>query len=273
MQRFAPLARVVCAPHEQLLPAAAQPTPSPLLVGQRPLKVVVLGALSKIKGADTLEAVATLARQQQAPIEFHLLGYGYRALRTQPGASLTVHGAYQEAELPALLGWLGADLAWFPAQCPETYSYTLSACLQAGLPVMASDLGALPERLDQRPFTWLIDWQSSPQQWLQHLLAVRGADPAAACHASVSGADSQVARLDYGLQYLPQPPSASPALDLVALGASLRSLGSTGAAASHTAKSRLLRALSNLRNHRWLSPLIRKIPTHVQRRVKSFLIN
>lgn len=274
MQRFAPLARVVCAPHEQLLPAAEQPTPRGWSVAQRPLKVVVLGALSKIKGADTLEAVATLSRQQKAPIEFHLLGYGYRALRTQPGASLTVHGPYQDAELPELLRWLGADLAWFPAQCPETYSYTLSACLQAGLPVMASDLGALSERLDQRPWTWLIDWKSSPQQWLNHLLAVRGADPVAAvCCGSPPGADRHVTLLDYRSQYLPQPMRAEQSVDLKDLGASLYSLHGKAVDADLTTKSRLLRALSNLRNHPMLSPLVQKIPTHVQRRVKNLFVN
>src|SRR2546427_7883740 len=42
--------------------------------------------------------------------------------------------------------WLQPDLAWFPAQWPETYSYTLSACLAAGLPIVAPEIGAFPER-------------------------------------------------------------------------------------------------------------------------------
>ena len=56
-------------------------------------------ALSTIKGADLLEDVAIAARRQGAPVEFHLIGYGYRALKTQPHAHLTVHGVLH------LLGW------------------------------------------------------------------------------------------------------------------------------------------------------------------------
>src|SRR6218665_4034915 len=123
----APRLRVV--PHADIsadgpaaLPVIA---PAPRAADAR-LKIVVLGALSAIKGADLLEAVALQAARRQAPVEFHLLGYGYRHLQTQPRARLTVHGAYEDPDLPGLLHWLQPDLVWFPALWPETYSYTLS---------------------------------------------------------------------------------------------------------------------------------------------------
>lgn len=78
-----------------------------------------------------LESVALQAARTDAPLDFHLLGYGYRSLQTQPKARLTVHGAYAESDLRELLAWLKPDIVWFPAQWPETYSYTLSAALQA----------------------------------------------------------------------------------------------------------------------------------------------
>ena len=271
MQQFAPLARVVFAPHQQVQAQTLHSEPSPTPRQLNPLKVVVLGALSKIKGADILDEVAMLAKKQQAPIEFHLLGYGYRALRTRPGSHLTVHGAYQEAELPDLLRWLDADLAWFPAQCPETYSYTLSACLQAGLPIMGSDLGALAERLGQRRWAWLVDWQSSPQQWLHHLLAAR--DALATGTVATPNAQSpskSAAPFDYASHYLVPPGHACPPGDLAALGSSLLALNRrTAAGASSTG----LKALYWLRSHPLLSRLAKAIPGHVQRRVKSYLLN
>ena len=140
MAAFAPGARVRAIPHTDMsvpdLATQPQPKARPLPAGA-PLKIVVLGALSAIKGADLLEATALEAARRNAPIEFHLLGYGYRHLQTQPRAHLTVHGSYEDDDLPGLLQWLQPDLVWFPAQWPETYSYTLSACLQAGLPVVA----------------------------------------------------------------------------------------------------------------------------------------
>lgn len=174
--RFVPTADIRYAPHTDIADAHALPVPTPEpLRTSSALKVVVIGALSKIKGADLLEAVALEAAQAEAPVEFHLLGFAYRTLRTQPKSCLTVHGQYDEEELPVLLARMKPDLVWFPAQWPETYSYTLSACLERGLPIVAPDLGAFPERLAHRPWTWLQPWDSAPSAWLDFFLAIRSA--------------------------------------------------------------------------------------------------
>lgn len=167
MHSFVPQANLRLAPHTDLpdgqpLP---NPNPKPLPAGAR-LKVAVIGALSVLKGADMLEQVALLAASQAAAIDFHLLGHAYRDLCTQPKAHLTVHGRYQNEDLHSLLNWLQPDLVWFPVQAPETYSYTLSACLLAGLPVAAPDLGAFPARLAGRPWTWVHAWDLEPVEWL-----------------------------------------------------------------------------------------------------------
>jgi hypothetical protein len=249
------------------------PDPKPnKLSTERPMKVVLLGGLSKIKGADTLEAVASLAAKQALPIEFHLLGFGYRSLRTQPRAALTVHGAYDDRDLPALLKWLEPDLAWFPAQCPETYSYTLSACLEAGLPVMASDLGALPDRLHSRPWTWLIDWQASPQEWLEHLLLARNhLKSALKPKESAPIPNEHIEHFGYESQYLlslkQQPRVNQPSEILQELQGFIM-----GSNSSPVQQSLPLKTLFWLRGLRLLAPLARMIPTHLQRRIKSMLL-
>ena len=169
---FAPDANVMAIPHTDLKSAIPPVSVKGIASGER-LKVVVLGALSTIKGADVLEAVAQLAAKQKAPIDFHLLGYGYRHLQTQPKAHLTVHGGYEEEELPQLLEWLNADLVWFPAQWPETYSYTLSAALQAGLAIVAPDIGAFAERLEGREWSWVEHWDQTPADWLAFFTHIR----------------------------------------------------------------------------------------------------
>jgi len=126
-----------------------------------------------IKGADLLEETARLAKRAGAPLEFHLIGYGYRHLQTTPGTALTVHGQYADEDLPALLQRIAPHLAWFPAQWPETYSYTLSAALQAGLPVVVPDLGAFAERVANRPWSWVQPWDSTAAQWLELLQRIR----------------------------------------------------------------------------------------------------
>ncbi|TXI31199.1 MAG: glycosyltransferase, partial [Ottowia sp.] len=173
MRRAMPGATLRCAPHTDILPDTLPMPQPPRLAAQEPLRIVAIGALSVIKGADVLEETARLARRAGAPLEFHLIGYGYRHLQTAPGTALTVHGQYADEDLPALLQRLAPHLAWFPAQWPETYSYTLSAALQAGLPVAVPDLGAFAERVAERPWSWVQAWDSSASQWLELFLRIR----------------------------------------------------------------------------------------------------
>ena len=172
--RLMPDAQLVVVPHTDIDPVDTLPVPAPTpLTDERPLKVAVIGAMSRIKGADTLEAVAIAAKKSGAPVEFQILGYNYRRLNTDLDAVLTISGRYDEADLPHMLRQLQPDVVWFPAQWPETYSYTLSACLLLGLPIVAPDLGAFPERLAGRSWSWICDWQQTPQEWLDFFTRIR----------------------------------------------------------------------------------------------------
>lgn len=171
MCSYFPAANFVLAEHEpDLRPAVVQVQPR--AVGE-PLRILVLGALSVFKGADVLEACAIQARAQRAPLEFHLLGFAYRKLRTRPFSHLQVYGAYEDAELAARIADIAPHVVWFPGSCPETHSYTLSAVLAAGLPVIASNIGAFPERLAGREWTWLVQPDRSTSEILTHLLEVQ----------------------------------------------------------------------------------------------------
>lgn len=271
MSTFAPKAPVVYAPH--LLMQSTSTEPAVHNVHDRPFKVVLLGGLSKIKGADTLEAVASLARLKQAPMEFHLLGYGYRSLKTQPRANLTVHGAYQDQDLPDLLKWLDADLAWFPAQCPETYSYTLSACLSAGLPVMASDLGAFSERLQGRPWSWIVDWESTPTMWFEQLLQAReqlinSCPPKEHVHFS----NEVPQQWDYKTSYLATLKQPSSAVEPAEILSHLHEVILSPEQADKKRQTLFLSVLYWLRGQRLLAPIAKMIPSHLQRRVKNELL-
>jgi hypothetical protein len=189
---------------------------------------------------------------------------------------LTVHGSYQEQDLPDLLKWLDADMAWFPAQCPETYSYTLSACLAAGLPVMASDLGAFPERLYKRPLSWLVNWQSTPQQWLDQILYAGSQlqNPQVLTATETSPAERQLASepFDYRADYLSSLVSHEP-LPAESLPILLQQLTQATPTAPSGHQSWLLKFFYALRNHPLLAPLVKRIPSHVQRRLKNRILN
>ncbi len=269
---FVPGARVQAVAHTDLPAQLPAPVAHPL-AATAPLKIVVLGAMSAIKGADVLEAVAIEAAKRGAPVEFHLLGYGYRSLQTQPRARLTVHGSYEEHELVQLLEWLQPDLAWFPAQWPETYSYTLSACLAAGLPIVAPDIGAFPERLAGRSWSWIRPWDASASQWLEFFVQVRehnfltGQSPERTSATEQSVAHSGNAF--YGDSYLRGVHARSEAvqhpLDVAFLAA--HSLQRK----NHAAQTWALTALAHLRALPMLREIARRIPAHWQRRVKNWL--
>jgi methionine biosynthesis protein MetW len=282
---FAPSARVRVVAHTDMSAYLAEhpalhgslPTPAPQ-PHSGALKVVVLGALSAIKGADLLEAVAQEAARCGAAVEFHLLGYGYRHLQTQPRAQLTVHGAYEEADLARLLQWLQPDLAWFPAQWPETYSYTLSACLQIGLPVLAPDLGAFAERLAERPWSWIHRWDASPKEWLDTLVSLRdthfstGQAPALIPVPDTirSAADAASESWSYRSDYVtPLPAVSTEAATPLAL-AFLSAHQATAPSAIGT-KSLLLSTVVRLRSLPLLRGVAQRIPQHWQTRVKNWL--
>jgi len=280
MHRYVPIANVRVVPHKELLPQTPQHpvVHPPKLAAARPLKIAVLGALSKIKGADVLEDVATLAANQNAQIEFHLVGYAYRNLRTQPKAKLTVHGAYDDPDLPKILKWLQPDVVWFPAVWPETYSYTLSACLEGGLPVVAPDIGAFSERLQGRDWTWVRDWQQDTASWLAFFEHIRkenfctGTSPALVEPVFADHHDIEKS-VDYHGNYLATLPVPKMLLpdDFVRLHELLEIPQAQRAATSTQLKSSALRAIIRLRATSILSPMARLVPTHLQRRVKSWL--
>lgn len=128
----------------------------------KPFKVLCLGMLGIEKGAYALAHTAALAAKQQCDIEFILLGSCHIRLPK----SVRCMGLYQDVDILNLIADIEPHLLWLPAQCPETWSYTLSAGLRSGLPVLASDLGALPERLIGRPLTQLLTHTASAEQWL-----------------------------------------------------------------------------------------------------------
>ena len=56
-------------------------------------------------------------------------------------------GKYKEEDALALLAELKPDMVWLPSVWPETFSYTLSIGLTAGVPIVAFDIGAIANRL------------------------------------------------------------------------------------------------------------------------------
>jgi glycosyltransferase involved in cell wall biosynthesis len=173
--KYYPGANLVMASHEANTSDSWIVKARPLSIGQ-PLRVALLGHLVAHKGREIVEAC--LKQRAQMPIEFVLIG------AAQPpfpdlGESFSETGVYTDSELIGHLEDLAPHVIWFPQPVPETYSYTLTAAIDSGLPIITSRIGAFPERLEGRPLTWFVDdVDASASEWLaifesvgEHLLS------------------------------------------------------------------------------------------------------
>jgi GT2 family glycosyltransferase/glycosyltransferase involved in cell wall biosynthesis len=164
--------KAIVVPHETVAAGPWKMSP-PSLGKSRALRVAVIGVLANQKGALTVMSVA--AASDPADLAIQLIGYAENELPEPLAGRIEETGEYEEAELPALLAKADPHVVWFPAQWPETYSYTLTAAIDAGLPIVATRIGAFPERLEGRPLTWLVDPEASPVEWLVTFDRVRAA--------------------------------------------------------------------------------------------------
>ncbi|GAO37043.1 hypothetical protein SCT_2458 [Sulfuricella sp. T08] len=170
-------AKVVLAPHLDIGPESTLPTPKalPLSTNER-LRIVVIGAMSQIKGADILDRCAILANQYNLPLQFHLIGYAYKDMAGLPAEVLSIHGEYEDVDLQQLILDSRPHVIWFPAQWPETYSYTLSTALMSEFPIIVPNIGAFTERVSQRPWSWVCRWDCSAVEWNEFFVRVREAN-------------------------------------------------------------------------------------------------
>ncbi|WP_428840593.1 glycosyltransferase family protein [Burkholderia multivorans] len=113
----------------------------------QPLKIALLGNVTFQKGGDVLGRALTQLRS--TPVEFHVFGrvdpqYAWLANRDKH-PNVIVHGPYNHDALPKAL--LECQVSLHLSIWPETYCLTLSEAWQLGLVPIATDIGALGERV------------------------------------------------------------------------------------------------------------------------------
>ena len=159
---FFPEARPVVWPHPD-------DTSAPTAI---PRRVLVPGAISPAKGLALLEACVRDAAARGLPLHFRVLGYTATPIPAWPELPFSLAGEYEEGRLEELVTLERGDAFFFPAQCAETFSYTLSTALATALPIVATDLGALPERLAGRANARVLAWDSPAAAFNDALMAV-----------------------------------------------------------------------------------------------------
>jgi O-antigen biosynthesis protein len=106
---------------------------------------LVLGRIQGGKGEQLLsQVIPALAGKA----DFHLLGCGQAGMRFFGHSGVHIEMDYRREDLPALVARIRPDAALIAASVAESFSYTLSELWMLGLPVVATAVGSLAERIE-----------------------------------------------------------------------------------------------------------------------------
>lgn len=119
----------------------------PNLHAESIMNVAVIGAIGYHKGYNILRACVENAFQAGLPLQFTVVGYTCddECLKKYPNVTIT--GKYSNDRLPEIINECNAHIALFVSPWPETYSYTLTEAINAGLWPVSLPIGAQAERI------------------------------------------------------------------------------------------------------------------------------
>lgn len=165
------LSGLTLRPHEEVVPKVP-PRPSQRRDG--PMRVALIGSIGIHKGFDVVHDLALDAQLRDLPISYTIIGHSY-ATKTLEAVGVRESGPYaSDAAALAELARLDPDVVLLPSLWPETYCYTLSLALAAGVPPVVFDLGAQAERLAEIGCGYRLDptLACDPQRLNAALLAL-----------------------------------------------------------------------------------------------------
>ncbi len=146
------------------VPAAASPS-----AGR--LRVALPGAIGPQKGAHVLIDLVRHCSRWHDDIEFVLVGYSDRDEELKRHDNVIRRGGYRPDGAVAALAAAGCQVALLLNIFPETFSYTLSESVLAGLVPVAFDFGAIGERLRMLGIGVALPPGAAPEQIVAALRA------------------------------------------------------------------------------------------------------
>jgi len=151
-------------------------------------RVVVLGAIGPHKGSGQLLELAKLALLTHPHLHFVVVGYTDIDDRLDALRNVTILGAYSASDLPQRLAEARGRIALFLHGWPETFLYTLTEAVAAGLVPLVPDIGAPAERVRDAGFGAIFPFPISSREILAAI------DGLAAAHADrIEGAAARFA--------------------------------------------------------------------------------
>ena len=130
-------------------------------------RIAFLGGMNETKGS----ALAyDMIRQSGSRYDWYIIGgIGDPNLITLERPNLFKTGWYCREDVTAILEQNRIDLVCILPICPETFCYTASEAQVAGIPILATDIGALGERLRKDQTGWLISHTTPAREILEKI--------------------------------------------------------------------------------------------------------
>lgn len=207
--------------------------------GNRPLRLLMLGRISRIKGQDVMvEAMARLPEAIRDRIALRIVGSAFedaereRSLAdaiTEAGLNRSIEQLPFAPDPSEHFRW--ADIAVVPSRLPESLGRVAIEAMAYGIPPVVSDIGGLPEVVEDGVTGWLVPPGESaaladrltalvtrPESWAGFPAAAReryraifaeeaSAAGMVACFREVLDKRSAGAPMDQGSGTLPKEPS------------------------------------------------------------------
>ena len=117
----------------------------------RPIRILLPGNINVHKGAGFATALKEL--DAAGRLEFHILG----KIHSEYEDLGTVHGEYERDRFANWVAKIGPSFIGIFSIWGETYCHTLTEAWGAGVPVLATDIGVLRERIRRHSGGWLLD--------------------------------------------------------------------------------------------------------------------
>ncbi len=130
-----------------------------------PIKILFPGHISKHKGSLLIRKLKEIDKDNK--LEFHFMGTTYPSLK-QYGKN---HGRYSREDFGKFVNNIKPSFIGIFSIIPETYSHTLTESWNSGVPVIATNLGALSERITKTGGGWLVDYRS-PQKVYNQIIKI-----------------------------------------------------------------------------------------------------
>lgn len=132
--------------------------------------VAFVGVMAKHKGAKVVEHLISDTKNNN--IKYHVFGMSEYGSLEKDTNNYTYHGRYDRDSLPQLLKDNNIHMVCNLSIWPETYSYTLTETIASGIPVLALNIGAVGQRINEYKFGWTVDSNSSNDEILNKIVEI-----------------------------------------------------------------------------------------------------